>query len=186
MKKILVTVLLLLFITFGTGCSITIHNNLYIEQAEPYFCEIGDLLPFKGIEFNEETEVLKNTGFGVYAFTPGDILVKTEQGYYHIIVQEPSVTINYTTEQLLNVGDETEILVSISPLENDQTVTFESMDESVIEVSETGKVLAIKEGLTRVRVRSNKYNIESDITFLVLAEDEKYYEDFKKASKELA
>lgn len=176
MKKTIITILLLFFIIFISGCTIEFHNNLNIEQAEPYVCDIGDTLPFNNVKFDEETEVLKQTALGVYANKPGDVLIETELGYYHIIVREQAITIEYTTEQLLKVGDKTDILVSVVPSDKVQDVTFESMDTNVITVSDKGNVVANNDGITRVKIKSEKYNIEKEITFIVLKEDEQYYE----------
>lgn len=176
MKKVVITILLLFLIIFTCGCTIDFHKDLTIEQAEPYVCGVGDVLPFRSVKFNEDTEVLKVTAVGVYALSPGDILIETEQGYYHIIVREPEICFEYQTEQLLTVGDETDILVNVLPLDKKQDVTFKSMDTSIVTVDENGKVNAVNDGITRIKVTSDLYNIEKEITFIVFKEDEKYYE----------
>ena len=172
MRKTFLTILLFFFIIFASGCNIEFHRSLSVEQAEPYVCKVGDTIPFKNVIFDEETEVLKKTAIGIYAYMPGDVLIQTESGYYHIIVKEPGLAFEYTTEQLLKVGDETDILVGITPLDKSQDVTFESMDPTILSVSNDGKVKAIADGITRVKVISEIYNIETEITFIVLKEDE--------------
>ena len=79
MKKLLLMFLTLIFIIFFTGCDIEFHYNLNIEQAEPYVCEIGDVLPFSNVKFDESTNVIKETALGIYAFEPGEIYIECTQ-----------------------------------------------------------------------------------------------------------
>lgn len=176
MKKLLLMFLTLIFIIFFTGCDIEFHYNLNIEQEEPYVCEIGDVLPFSNVKFDESTNVIKETALGIYAFEPGEIYIECTQGKYYIIVKEPNISIEYQTEQLLTIGEETDILVSVEPSDKNQTVSFKSMDNNIVTVTEDGKVTAINDGITRIKIISDEYNLEEELTFIVLKEDEKYYE----------
>lgn len=176
MKKIFFVLLLSIFTIFGVGCNVTVNPVLSIEQVEPYVCKPGDILPFTNVMVRGSTDIIKMTAMGLYAVEPGEVYIKCTQGEYYIIIKEEDVSFEYQTEQLLFEGDETDLLVNVLPSDKNQNVRFVSMDPSIITVSEYGKVKAIKDGTTRIKIISDEYNYEEEITFIVLKEDEKYYD----------
>jgi len=176
MKKILLLIIMLTLIIFGYGCSIDFQQQLEITQAEPYVCNVGEQLPFTNIEFDEETNVLEKTFLGVFAINYGEVLINSEQGYYHIIVKEVDPSFQVQTKQLLTIGEKTKLLVSVLPLNNNQDIEFESYDPSIIAVTDNGEITAMNEGVTRVKITNKVNNIEKEITYIVLETDEKYYE----------
>lgn len=176
MKKFLVTILMIFLMLFGVGCNIESTQHLEIEQVEPYVCYVGDQLPFFKVKFDENSNVLVKSILGTYANKVGEVLIDSDQGRYHIIVKEKDITFEIRTNQLLSVGDFTNLYVNVVPLEKDQNVTFKSMDTSIVTVTNDGKVNAIGEGVTRIVIKSETYNIEKEITYVVLKDDEKYYE----------
>ena len=176
MKRFLILIMMFALIIFGSGCSIEIIQSLEIEQIEPYICYVGDQLPFYKVTFDKNSNILEKTIIGTFAMEPGEILIDSEQGKYHIIVREKDATFEIKTNQLLSIGDFTNLYVSVLPLNKNQDVTFESLDTSVVTVTSDGKVNAVGEGVSRIKIKSDIYNIEKEITYVVLKDDEKYYE----------
>ena len=176
MKKYFIFLILTIFMIFGNGCTVTTTPQFEIEQAEKYYCTIGDVLPFSNVTYDVTSNVLKETPLGVFAKQPGEVYIECTQGKYHIIVKEQDITIETQAKQLLYINEETNILASVLPLTKDQTIKFRSYDSSIIKVNNEGNVKALQEGVTTVVVYSEIYNIEKELTFIVISEDEKYYE----------
>ena len=176
MKKYFIFLILTIFMIFGNGCTVTTIPQFEIEQAEKYYCTIGDVLPFSNVTYDVTSNVLKDTPLGVFAKQPGEVYIECTQGKYHIIVKEQDITIQTQAKQLLYINEETNILASVLPLTKDQSIKFRSNDSSIIKVSNEGHVKALQEGVTTVVVYSENYNIEKELTFIVISEDEKYYE----------
>ena len=66
----------------------------------------------------------------------------------------------------------------VLPANKSQDVSFISSDENVIKVNDFGSVKAISDGVARVIVKSKEYEyVTNEITFIVMTEDEIYYED---------
>ena len=187
MKKLLILFLIFSLMIFGYGCTIEYKYDFTISQVETYVCTVGDKLPFSNVKFDNESNVILDSPLGVFAVEVGEVYVECTQGKFHVIVKE-DISLNVKTNQLLHVGEETNIIANVLPLEKNQAVAFTSYDTSIITVSDSGKVEAISEGITRVKVYSSLYDIEKEITFIVMEEDEKYYEtiiDLIINSKEL-
>ena len=176
MKRKLIFILLLLCILFCNGCSLFLNKNFEIDQVQSYVVEIGDTLPFTNIQFDESKHILEHTALGVYATNIGEIIIKTDQGNYYVIVKAESPKIHANCNQLLLVGDQETIVASISPASYTLPLSYKSLDDSIVKVDENGVVTGVSEGVTRVIVSNSFLNIETELTFFVLSEDEKQYE----------
>lgn len=100
------------------------------------------------------------------------VKVSTANGSFS---QEFVVTVDYaepialsvtTTKNTLNIDDELQLTATVSPAGAKQGLTFVSNDPTILTVSETGLVKAIKAGTTTITIKeeTNKFNRDYEIT----------------------
>lgn len=175
MKKILFFLLLLTLIIFGSGCYNSNEGDLYINQIPILKVNVGDPISLKNIDYDENTNILEEKFNSVFAKTPGEIIVNSPKGKYHIVVLGGEPEITATAKQSLTINEQTQIQTVVYPLLSEQTVSFSSTDTNVITVNNNGVVTAVSEGVARVIIESTSLNVTKELTFIVIGEDELYY-----------
>jgi len=177
MKKILILTLLIIVTTFITGCYVKVEEDFYINELTKITLTVGDTLNIKNVEYDLESDILVTKGNRVFANKPGEIVVNSPYGDFFIVVKEEDIVLNVSANQLLEIGESTTIQTLIVPTNKSQEVTFESSNDKILTVNNQGVVKGITDGVATVFVKSTEYQgIEKEITFIVMSEDEKYYE----------
>ena len=177
MKKNLMLILLIVITVFITGCYVKVEEDFYMSEIQKINITVGEQLKFQNIEYDLESNILVENNGKVYASNPGEILIKINNIEYYLIVTEEEIVLNATSNQLLEVGQTTRIQTNILPANKSQNVIFESTDENIITVNKNGSVRAIANGVARVIIKSSDYeNVTNELTFVVLSDDEKYYD----------
>ena len=181
MKRNLILIIILLITFFITGCYIKSEEDFYINEVTKLTLTVGDELKINNVEYDQNTNLLINENGKVYAKSPGEILVKSPYGNYFVIINEEDIILNVSSNQLLEVGSSTKIQSVILPSNKNQNVTYESSDDTIISVNDSGVVRAINKGVARVTVKSSEYeNISNELTFIVTTDDEQYFDTIIK------
>lgn len=174
MKKILSFLLIGLLTILGTGCYNKNNNQMFVSQIPILRVDIGDYINLKNIEYDDNTNILEKKYNLIFAKTPGEIVINSSQGKFHVIVNDVKNEIISSAKQLLSINEETTINAVVYPLINDQKCEFVSTDTNIITVNDHGVVKGISEGVARIII-STKNNIFDELTFIVINKEETYY-----------
>ena len=103
------------------------------------------------------------------------ILDKTE----FVCISKPSIKFGQTPIRIKGIGKTENVEVSMSQGFNllyntidDSEFTFESRNESIVTVDETGKITSVKKGKTQIKVVENNTNQTSSIDVYVLGDED--------------
>ena len=154
-----------------------VEEDFFINELTKLTFTVGDEIKINDIQYDLESNVLISENGKVYANNPGEIVVTSPYGNFFIVVNEENIILNVNATQLLEIGATTKIETQILPRIKNQNVIFESTDKKILTVNDFGVVTALSKGVARVIVRSSEYeNVYNELTFIVLSDDEQYYE----------
>lgn len=176
MKKVSILVVFLLLSLFLIGCSQKTEEEFSISEIQSIELYIGDKLEFENIVYDSSTDILIKEHDGIYANKEGETIIQSDGKKYRIIVLEEVIFIDASAQLKLIEGEKTVIEYGVFPLKCDQKVIFTSSDENVVTVDENGNVEAKSLGVARIELYSEIYDVSSELTFVVMNEDEKYYD----------
>ena len=176
MKKVSILVVFLLLSLFLIGCSQKTEEEFSISEIQSIELYIGDKLEFENIVYDSSTDILIKEHDGIYANKEGETIIQSDGKKYRIIVLEEVIFIDASAQLKLIEGEKTVIEYGVFPLKCDQNVIFTSSDENVVTVDENGNVEAKSLGVARIELYSEIYDVSSELTFVVMNEDEKYYD----------
>lgn len=177
MKKTFYLFILFISILLLCGCYTKVEESFYVDEIEMIEIYVNEKLDFTNISYDYNNCILITNDEGVFATTPGEMLISCDEGSYYVIVKEEQKTMNVTGNNLISVGESSLLNVCIIPETASQSVNFLSTDEDVITVNEEGVVVGVNSGIARVVVSSNNYlDLKSELTFVVIDVDEEYYD----------
>ena len=177
MKKTIYLFFVLILMFLLCGCYTKVEEEFSVEEIKMVEMKVNEKLNFTNINYEYNTCIIKSDEDGVYVTTPGEMLISSDEGKYYIVVKEEQKSITATADNLILIGDTSQINVIVNPEGSNQNVSYLSTDDNVVRVDENGLVSGISSGIARVIISSNNYlDITTELTFVVIDEEEEYYE----------
>lgn len=177
MKKSIVAIFLMILVMFSSGCYTKVEEEISVTEVKPITLNVGDKLDYNNTSFEENVDFLVRTDDGVFAIAPGATVIHVGKAKYFLTVNPKENEIHVQTNQKLKIGETTRAICTMSNRPSKTNFSYYSTDESVITVDDYGIVTAVNDGMARVIVTEELTNIKKEVEYLVLTEDEKYYED---------
>ncbi len=180
-NKIILVLCLGITLLLMSACAASNINDFYIRTVIEIDLSMGDFYNFddKYQSNNEEVFSIDDNNIGK-AISLGDasIYKNNENNVYYLVhVTNMPKYIDAECDNILKVGEESELNVVVSPLNASQDVEYEISDPSIIKI-EDNKIIALKEGYCDLKIKSiSKQSIETSVSILVQNEDETSYED---------
>ena len=179
-NKIILVLCLVISLMLLSACTAANINDFYIRTVIQIDLSIGDKYNFDDEYQSNNTNVfsIEDNQGSALALGDASIYKNNEKNVYYLVhVTNSPKYIDVECENILKVGEQTNLNVVVSPLNASQDVEYEISDTSIIKI-ENNKIIALKEGYCDLIVKSlSKQSITTSVSILVQNEDEINYED---------
>lgn len=174
MKKILIFILLFML----AGCSSVTWLEFSYDDLR--VLNIGEMtkLPYIGADewISDDEGIIALEGLKAYAIDSGIVDVRSTNRVITFYVKKEITDISIKGKNNLLIGEETTLEVDIKPAQIEQSVTWESLDESIATVLD-GKVKAISDGLVAIKATSTFDQDWYDLYYIYVASPDKELSD---------
>ena len=116
MKKTIHLFFVLILMFLLCGCYTKIEEEFAVEEIKMIEMQVNEKLNFTDINYEYNTCIITSFEDGVYVTTPGEMLISSKEGKYYIVVKEEQKSITATADNLILIGDTSQINVIINHL----------------------------------------------------------------------